>query len=479
MIKRENGIVGLRRHLALRIAALSALTSGSAVCASAIGNAAGEFIATDLSNGQLQASPVLNRPVARKVPRLRSGQVQLLEVDGSGPGADWNTGVGGRSDRSGRSSQTGADSASLLWQEGQFNAPIGVPESSATEGNLLVATRIAAGGESQSRGWIVALDLSTGDELWKIQLPISSDSNWWSHSFGIRDGQVYASRSLGIMKVDYLYALDVSDGSVIWRSEDLIDADIVETPPFAENGDIIIGTWRSLFRVNRLDGSTVWSSGRTCPTQPGGCQATVSGNRVYIWDARFVEGQLALVVVAFDIDTGAELYASRALSLSPITIQQIALFADSAGGIYAPSARLTPDDALIGLQDTGEALVERWRVPVDWVPWASFGVGPDGSVYSYSTAHEVVRLDPKSGDVLNTSMPIPYSNRLLPRLAVDALGKLFLTAHYGQGWLFSFDSDLSLRWQEAMPGAEGPALGQDGILAVTGTGTEWRAYQEL
>src|SRR5260370_29306995 len=149
------------------------------------------------------------------------------------------------------------------------------------------------------------------------------------------------------MKVDYLYALDASDGWVIWRSEDLIDADIVETPPFAKNGDIIIGTWRSLFRVNRLDGSTVWSSGRTCPTQPGGCQATVSGNRVYIWDARFVEGQLALVVVAFDIDTGVELYTSPALSLSPITIQQIALFADSAASVYAPLAPLTPQSAFV------------------------------------------------------------------------------------------------------------------------------------
>jgi len=470
MSRRENRIPIRWKHLAFCIAALSGSVSGRAWSASAIHNAASEFIATDLSKGQLQGSGVLDRQAARLV--------QIFEANGSGPGADWNTGVGGRSDRSGRSSQTGPDAASLLWQGSQFNAVIGVPESSATEGNLLVSTRIAAGGESQSRGWIVAQDLSSGDELWTTQLPISSDTNWWSHSFGVRDGQVYASRSLGISKLDYLYALDVSDGSVIWRSEDLIDADIVETPPFAENGDVIIGTWRSLFRVNRLDGSTVWRSARTCPTQPGGCQATVSGNRVYIWDARVEEGQLALVVVAFDIDTGAELYASSALSRSSLTIQQIALFADSAGGIYAPSARVTPDDVLIALQDTGEALLERWRVPVDWVPWASFGVGPDGSVYSYTTAHQVVRLDPKTGDVLNTSMSIPFTNRLLPRLAVDALGKLFLAAHYGQGWVFSFDSDLSLRWQETVPGAEGPAFGQDGILAVTGTGTELRAYQE-
>jgi hypothetical protein len=31
--------------------------------------------------------------------------------------------------------------------------------------------------------------------------------------------------------------------------------------------------------------------------------------------------------------------------------------------------------------------------------------------------------------------------------------------------------------QQTMPGAEGPALGADGTLAVTGTGTALRAYQ--
>src|SRR5229473_1461598 len=206
------------RGLSYCLATLLASIAGNALCASAIRNTAGEFIATDLSLEKVR------QPADR-------GPVQVSEASGSGPGADWNTGVGGRSDRSGRSSQTGPDAASLLWQGSQFNAVIGVPESSATEGNLLVSTRIAAGGESQSRGWIVAQDLSSGDELWTTQLPISSDTNWWSHSFGVRDGQVYASRSLGISKLDYLYALDVSDGSVIWRSEDLIDADIVETPP--------------------------------------------------------------------------------------------------------------------------------------------------------------------------------------------------------------------------------------------------------
>ena len=435
--------------------------STNAWCASAVRSAANEFIAAESeSNGSRRAA----------------GEHPLLL--GSFPGPDWNTGVGGRSDRSGRSSLVGPDSASLVWDEGRYNAPIGVPESSATAGNLLVTTRISAEGESPQRGWIVAQDLTSGEELWATQLPLSSENNWWSHSFGVRDGQVYASRSLGLSRPDYLYALDASDGSVLWQSDELIEADIVETTPYAENGDLIVGTWRSLLRISSSDGSTVWKAPRTCPTQPGGCQATVSGNRVYIWDARIVQGGLALVVVALDAETGEELYASSPLTVSFLTVQQIALFCDSNGGVYAPSARVSSDDALIALQDTGSELIERWRAPIDWVPWASFGIGPDGSVYSYTPNHELVQLDPKTGDALNTSMPIPFTNRFLPRLAVDEIGKLYLTAYYGDGGLFSFDPDLSLRWHESLLGAEGPALGGDRTLVVSGAGTELRAYQD-
>ena len=83
-----------------------------------------------------------------------------------------------------------------------------------------------------------------------------------------------------------------------------------------------------------------------------------------------------------------------------------------------------------------------------------------------------------SNSIRRREKPIPFANRLLPRLAVDSVGKLYLTAYNGAGWVFSFDPDLTLRWKELLPGAEGPALGEGGILAVTGTGTELRTYQE-
>ena len=75
-------------------------------------------------------------------------------------------------------------------------------------------------------------------------------------------------------------------------------------------------------------------------------------------------------------------------------------------------------------EDTGSALVEKWRLPMGYVPFASFGVGPDGSVYTYRSVRDggnaeltILRLDPATGDILDTSETILSS--VLP---IDVLG---------------------------------------------------------
>ncbi len=92
----------------------------------------------------------------------------------------------------------------------------------------------------------------------------------------------------------------------------------------------------------------------------------------------------------------------------------------------------------------------------------------------------MLQLDPENGDVLATSDPLPFDFPSEPRMAIDAAGKIFLTnGSFGQGRLFSFDPDLTLRWSVPLNGVNlgGPALGEDGILIVCGTGTDIRAYQ--
>ena len=107
-------------------------------------------------------------------------------------------------------------------------------------------------------GWLSKPELPppplAGQELWAIQLPYDfPGTSWRSRVSAIRDGQVYASRS-GNTNADYLYALDPADGSIVWRSEDLIDEGSTESLAFAPNGDLIGGNFTSLLRIDRVDG---------------------------------------------------------------------------------------------------------------------------------------------------------------------------------------------------------------------------------
>jgi outer membrane protein assembly factor BamB len=107
-----------------------------------------------------------------------------------------------------------------------------------------------------------------------------------------------------------------------------------------------------------------------------------------------------------------------------------------------------------------------------WVPFASFGVASDATVYTYSVARQIQRLDPASGAVLNRSMPIPFdSAAFTPRIAIDSVGRVFLTnGGVSDGALYSFNADLTLRWSDGVRGVTlgGTALHHDGTLLVCG-----------
>jgi len=224
----------------------------------------------------------------------------------------------------------------------------------------------------------------------------------------------------------------------------------------------------SLLRISHTDGSTVWTTPRFCASG-GACGATVAGDTVYAWDSQY-----GFVVSAFDVATGGKLYSSDPLQGFP---QQAGLMAGPNGAVYASMADTSPFYAFIALQDTRSALVERWRVPTAYTPFASFGVGPDGTVYSYSMDDRVIRLDPANGTVLNSSDPIPFdASAFQPRMAIDSAGKVFVTnGGVNDGMLFAFNADLTLRWSDAIPVIGGPAIGQLGMLIVCGE-ADVRAY---
>jgi outer membrane protein assembly factor BamB len=386
--------------------------------------------------------------------------------------SDWNTAVGRDAARTGLSPEIGPLGSHLLWQGGR---PGIVAQQGCAAGNSFFTNRIQSF-TIPTGTWITAQDIDTGDEAWAVQLPFDSQNpSHRSKVSAVRDGNVYATRS-GNGTEDFLYALDPADGAILWQSEDKIGEETTESVAFAPNGDIVAGNFSSVMRIAAADGSTVWATARTCPTS-NGCSAAVFGDRVYLWEASAGGPK----VTAFDLATGARLYSTPAVSAG--LAQQLGLFVGPDGAVYAPRTQNNPaTDFLVSYTDTGTDFVENWRTPLGYVPFASFGVGPDGTVYSYSRDLRVVRLDPSGGLVLDQTDPLPGDFPYQPRMAIDAAGKVFVTnGGFASGELFAFDADLTFRWSEPVTNVNvgGPVLCANGTLLVCGVGTDVRAYRTV
>ncbi len=413
-------------------------------------------------------------------PFIRAGIVWLCgtSVVGvvTGQTSDWNTGPGGSAWRDCLSTEVGPAGPELLWQG---SLPAIVSQQAVIEGGVMVVARITSF-TIPTGTTIVAHDLHTGEMLWDTQLPFNHPDEWRSRVSAIRDGQVYATRA-GNTNLAPLYALNAKDGSIIWESEHLIDESTTEGVAFAPNGDLIVGNFSSVMRIDRTNGATVWETARTCPTT-NGCLISVFGDRAYYWEAS-AQGPK---VTALNITDGDVLYSSDGIGGG--FIQQLGLFVGPAGTVYAPRTQNNPEtDFVVALQDTGKALVEQWSVPMGYTPFATMGGGPDGSVYSYLTDNDsgffsVVRLDPADGGLLDESEPLQFDFPLTPRMAIDADGKVFVTnGSFPSGALFSLNADLTLRWSVNITNVNlgGPAIGADGILIVCGVGSDVRAYQSM
>lgn len=382
---------------------------------------------------------------------------------------DWNTGVGGNAARSGLSDEAGPAGPFLLWDE---SLPAVVAQQAVTEGNVAVMPRMFDIGDVIGGTDIVAHDLTTGEILWNVQVPASFGDSWRNRVTAIRGGRVFATRS-GNANAEFLYALDAADGSILWVSDDLVTETSTESATFTAAGDVVTSGVFSVICISAADGSTVWETPRTCPSS-GGCDPIVFGNRVYAWESG---GFAGVLVTAFDATTGARLYSSPIIAGG--IVQEIGLLAGPDGTIYAPRSQNNPaTDYFVALEDTGAAFVEKWRFPMGYVPFASCGVGPDGSVYTYDRDERLVRLDPATGLPVGASALIT-SDFYQPRLAIGAAGTVYVTnGGYSQGRLFAFAPDLSPLFSVPVPNVNvgGPALGENGVLVVCGTGTDVRAY---
>jgi hypothetical protein len=247
----------------------------------------------------------------------------------------------------------------------------------------------------------------------------------------------------------------------------------VEGLSFLENGDLIVGNINSVMRLNKVDGATVWQTYRLA--YGDGAELAVYGSKIY----GIINDLTQLKVAAFDTSDGQLLYKTEAIDNG--LVQQQALFLGNDGTIYLPRSQNNPiTDSLYSFTDNGAGFTQNWSVPIHYIPFSSSGIGLDGSVYSYSRSGKVIRIDPITGTITDSSQVILYGNASYPRMTIDAAGRVFVTnGGFSDGAFFSFNSDLTLRWQTPISNVYigGPLIGWDGTLVICGVGNDIRAYR--
>jgi hypothetical protein len=385
-------------------------------------------------------------------------------------GVDWSN-AGGNQKRNGLSDVKGPLSADLLWSGGRTSLISWLP---VTEGNRLFVVRQAGWPGAAHDSPIVAMDLYTGEELWSVEIPYHTN-DWTTWVGGVKNGQVYASRSgNGASVADNLYALDVETGDTLWVSTVLIDAGPYDGVVFASDGDPIVASFTDIWRFNNEDGSLVWHADRLGSVS-GSCGGAAYQERFYVADA----APGGHIIVAYDMQTGQRLYESPVMT--GFTLQNTP-FVGPDGTIYLSRTQNNPvTDYFYAFTDTGTSLVEKWHRICAWTTFSEYAASADGAVYCILPGPCIGKLDAQTGDILAQSEVLEVEESYLsPHFAVDVTGTVFFSnGGFSEGKASVFTTDLTPLWNTTMTNINigGPSLGNNGILLLCGTGTNIRAYQ--
>lgn len=383
---------------------------------------------------------------------------------------NWNVGSGGNPARNGQSSEVGPETETILWQGG-LSATIA--QQAVIEGDVVVMSRILSLGDVLEGTTIVAHNLEDGTIMWTQSLPVVfPSSDWRNRVSAIRDGQVYATRS-GNTNKSFMYALDATNGDEIWRSESLIDESSTESCSFAENGDLIVGNNRSILRIDKNNGGTIWETPRTTPTS-NGQEVAVHGELGYFWQP----SPFGPTITVIDIESGGIIHETEAIT--PGLVQQLTPLVGPDGTVFAPRTANNPvTDSMVALTFEGDSLIRKWSVPIGYVPFSTSAVNSLGWLYTYGRNGEVICID-ESGEVIYRSEIILTGTSSSPRMAIDANDNVFVTnGEFDEGAFYAFDLKLNTLWSTPIRRVNigGPAIGKNGTLVICGVGTDVRAYK--
>jgi outer membrane protein assembly factor BamB len=382
---------------------------------------------------------------------------------------DWPN-SGGNPQRNGLSTAYGPLSAQLAWSGGP-NSIIAWQPIVAGQRVFVVRQTGFAPSAVPNEAPVFAFDLATGQQQWRRDIPFTT-GQWTTWLLGHSQGRVYAARSgNGASSSGAVYALDAATGATAWTSQAIVNAGAYDGVVFADNGDLIVGSFQQIWRIRASDGSTAWTANRQASVS-GNCGVARRGDAIYAVDS--VPG--GQVVKRFSATTGTLQYQGP---LMPGFLSQHTPMVGPDGTVYCNRAQTNPSvDFFYAFTDTGTALQQRWAVPSLPGAGAEYGCGPDGSVYMVQPGEILTRLDPLTGAVRNTyAVPLGYTTT---RFAIDADGRVFASnGGFPTGRLFALEADLTLRWSVPVPNINigGPCLGNDGTLVVAGIGSDLRAYR--
>lgn len=387
------------------------------------------------------------------------------------------TNSGGNAQRNGLTSAYGPVSPQLAWSSGPPSIIAWNPV--IADGRVFVVRQTGgaqlgappAGAPNDAP--VFAIDLASGAQLWRRDIPYLA-GQWTTWLLGHSNGRVYAARSgNGATASGVVHALDAVTGATAWTSAATIDAGVYDGCVFADNGDLIVASFRDVWRIRATDGTTVWRAARQGSVS-GSCGAAMFGDAVYVADS-VAGGQ---VVKRFDLATGALRYQSP---LMPGFLSQHQPMCGPDGTVYYNRAQNSPGvDFFYAFTDTGSSFVQRWAVPSIPGVAGEYACSADGSVYMVQPGEIVTRLDSTTGAVINTYPSSLGTGGYAPRFAVDGDGRVFLgNGGFPNGQMLVFERDLTLRWSVAVPNINiGPAIAPDGTLVIAGVGNDLRAYRK-
>lgn len=376
---------------------------------------------------------------------------------------NWYT-VGGNNQRNGRVDFNGSVLFEVKYRKPSLPTIWG--NQIFVEGNKLVTTRYVS--LNPIRALLACHNATTGDSLWTRNYA----ENGVMVIMGFRDNQIYA-RNFQQQGFDTIYAINPDDGSVIWKSRHTVERGIIWSAVFADNGDLIIpgSASRSVMRINRLNGDTVWTRYRIIPNTGAECMC-VFGNTVYTFEGGITTPKR---LMAIDIANGAIKYYSQ--TLPGDGDQEIPFSIGRDGTIYV----VRDGGSLHALKDNGTGFSQLWVRPLPGAvgTYSTFGVMADDDLV-IGAGKRIYKIDNISGSIVDSTAELISGGTLNARIAVDGFNTVYVgngASIPSEGKYFAFNGELNTLWTDPMPYNyySGPALAVANSingLYYCGSGTE-------